>query len=264
MANTEYPLADVDGGFQLCVENLTKEFLVHDTAVRALDNVSFSVKRGEFLVIVGPSGCGKSTLLRIVQGLDSATSGKVTLNRKGNKAGSDCGFVFQQDSLYPWRTVLKNVMLGLEISRRIDTETEARARALLETVGLKGFENHYPGELSGGMRQRVNLARGLSIDPQMLLMDEPFAALDAITRETMQQELLRIVLATNKTVIFITHQIDEAVLLADRVLVMSARPGRIVDTVPIDFPRPRSLELKRSPSFQKFVGHIWEKISETA
>ncbi|MGC1466409.1 MAG: ABC transporter ATP-binding protein [Pseudolabrys sp.] len=249
---------------ELSVAHVSKEFMTRGTTVRVLDDVSFSVKRGEFFVIVGPSGCGKSTLLRIIQGLETPDEGIITLaGRPLSGPSSDRGFVFQQDSLYPWRTVLQNVILGLEIMGRPRASAVERAMSLIELVGLKGFEKHYPRELSGGMRQRVNLARALAIDPQMLLMDEPFAALDALTRETMQQELLRIAAAANKTVLFITHQIDEAVLLADRVLVMSARPGRVLETIPIELPRPRALSIKRSAPFQAFVDRIWNLVSET-
>jgi NitT/TauT family transport system ATP-binding protein len=249
---------------ELSVEHVDKEFTTRGAAIRVLDDVSFSVSRGEFFVIVGPSGCGKSTLLRIIQGLETSDGGVIALaGRPLRGPSADRGFVFQQDSLYPWRTVLQNVILGLEIMGKRSAEATERAMSLIELVGLKGFEKHYPRELSGGMRQRVNLARALAIDPEMLLMDEPFAALDALTRETMQQELLRIAAAANKTVLFITHQIDEAVLLADRVLVMSARPGRVLETIPIGLPRPRSLAVKRSPEFQALVDRIWKLVSET-
>jgi NitT/TauT family transport system ATP-binding protein len=249
---------------ELSVQHIDKEFATRGATIRVLDDVTFSVARGEFFVIVGPSGCGKSTLLRIIQGLEPPTDGVITLGgRPLSGPSADRGFVFQQDSLYPWRTVLQNVVLGLEIMGKTSNEATARAMSLIELVGLKGFEKHYPRELSGGMRQRVNLARALAIDPEMLLMDEPFAALDALTRETMQQELLRIAAAANKTVLFITHQIDEAVLLADRVLVMSARPGRVLETISIDLPRPRSLAVKRSQEFQALVDRIWNLVSET-
>lgn len=249
---------------ELSVQHISKEFIARGATVRVLDDVSFSVERGEFLVIVGPSGCGKSTLLRIIQGLEESNGGTITLaGQPLSGPSSDRGFVFQQDSLYPWRSVLQNVILGLEIMGKPRSEAIERAMSLIDLVGLKGFEKHYPHELSGGMRQRVNLARALAIDPEMLLMDEPFAALDALTRETMQQELLRIVAAAHKTVLFITHQIDEAVLLADRVLVMSARPGRVLETISIDLPRPRSLSIKRSQHFQALVDRIWILVSET-
>jgi NitT/TauT family transport system ATP-binding protein len=249
---------------ELSVQHVDKEFATRGATIRVLDDVTFSVARGEFFVIVGPSGCGKSTLLRIIQGLEPPTDGVITLGgRPLSGPSSDRGFVFQQDSLYPWRTVLQNVVLGLEIMGKASHEATARAMSLIELVGLTGFEKHYPRELSGGMRQRVYLARALAIEPEMLLMDEPFAARDALSRETMQQDLLRIAAAANKTVLFITHQIDEAVLLADRILVMSARPGRVLETIPIDLPRPRSLAVKRSQEFQALVDRIWNLVSET-
>jgi len=250
---------------ELAVERVSKTFERRGSTVRVLDDISFSVERGEFFVIVGPSGCGKSTLLRIIQGLESPGDGTITLaGRPIGGPSSDRGFVFQQDSLYPWRTVLQNITFGLEIMGERRSAAADRAGALIELVGLKGFEQHYPRELSGGMRQRVNLARALAIDPEMLLMDEPFAALDAITRENMQQELLRIAAAANKTVLFITHQIDEAILLADRVLVMSARPARVLETLPVNLPRPRSLSVKRSAEFQSLVDRIWNLVSTKA
>jgi NitT/TauT family transport system ATP-binding protein len=249
---------------ELSVQRIGKEFATRGATIRVLDDVTFSVARGEFFVIVGPSGCGKSTLLRIIQGLEPATQGLITLaGRPIGGPSADRGFVFQQDSLYPWRTVLQNVLLGLEIMGKTDAAAIERAMSLIDLVGLKGFEKHYPRELSGGMRQRVNLARALAIDPEMLLMDEPFAALDALTRETMQQELLRIAATADKTVLFITHQIDEAVLLADRVMVMSARPGRVLETIRIELQRPRSLAVKRSQEFQALVDRIWNLVSET-
>ena len=251
---------------ELSVQHVSKRFTTRGTSLSVLEDVNFEVRKGEFFVIVGPSGCGKSTLLKIVQGLETPSEGDIRLAGRALAGPTpDRGFVFQQDSLYPWRTVLQNVVFGLELMGIKRAERIRRATSLIELVGLKGFESHYPSELSGGMRQRVNLARALAIDPEMLLMDEPFAALDALTRETMQQELLRIAAAANKTVLFITHQIDEAVLLADRVLVMSARPGRVIETVPIDLPRPRSLSDKRHAEFQSIVDRIWNLVSgETA
>jgi NitT/TauT family transport system ATP-binding protein len=243
---------------KLAVRGISKEFERRGQTMLALDDVSFEIQPGEFLVVVGPSGCGKTTFLRIVQGLDAPTSGTVLLSgRPLTEPGADRGFVFQHDSLFPWRTVLRNVTFGAELKGTDRKTAERAARDIVALVGLSGFENHYPHELSGGMRQRVNLARALAVDPDILLMDEPFAALDAITRETMQQELIRIVDRTGKTVLFITHQIDEAVLLADRIVVFSARPGRIQRMIDVDLPKPRALTVKRSPRFHQLVDEVW-------
>jgi len=249
---------------KLEVIGLSKTFRRRDDRLLVLDDVSFTVRAGEFFVIVGPSGCGKTTFLRIVQGLEAPSSGSILLSGKPLAGpGPDRGFVFQNDSLFPWRTVLRNVTFGNELQGTRRAVAEKSARGIISLVGLAGFEDHYPHELSGGMRQRVNLARAINIEPDILLMDEPFASLDALTREAMQQELLRIVAETGKTVLFITHQIDEAVLLADRIAVFSARPGRLMCTLDVDLPRPRSLHVKRSPGFQAIVDKVWNLIAES-
>jgi NitT/TauT family transport system ATP-binding protein len=249
---------------KLRVAGLSKTFRRRDDQLLVLDDVSFDVRAGEFFAIVGPSGCGKTTFLRIVQGLDTPTSGSILLSGKPLVGpGPDRGFVFQNDSLFPWRTVLRNVTFGNELRGDLRAKAVRTARSIISLVGLGGFENHYPHELSGGMRQRVNLARAINIEPDILLMDEPFASLDALTREAMQQELLRIVAETRKTVLFITHQIDEAVLLADRIAVFSARPGRLMCTLDVDLPRPRSLQEKRSARFQGIVDQVWNLIAES-
>ena len=192
-----------------------------------------------------------------------AEEGEVRIDGKVvTRPGPDRGFVFQSDALLPWRTVMHNVLFGLEVRGRSFAETRPTAETLIKLVGLSGFENHYPSELSGGMRQRVNLARALAIDPEVLLMDEPFASLDAQTREIMQRELLKIWNQRKKTVLFITHQIDEAIYLADRVLVFSYRPGRLTADIRIPFPRPRELTLKRSPDFLKYVDDVWKLIED--
>jgi NitT/TauT family transport system ATP-binding protein len=178
------------------------------------------------------------------------------------RPGPDRGFVFQQDALFPWRTVLANIIFGLEVQGKPKRESHQRADELIRLVGLSGFEQHYPHELSGGMRQRANLARALTIDPDILLMDEPFAALDAQTRELMQAELLRVWRSNRKTVMFVTHQIDEAVYLADRVVVMTSRPGQIKAVLDVDIPRPRELSVKRTPRFLELVDVIWKMIEE--
>lgn len=227
----------------------------------AIESFSIAVEEGEFVSIVGPSGCGKSTFLKIVDGLAEPTGGKLVLNgRTITKPGRDRAMVFQDASLFPWYTVINNVSYGLQCQGVSTKAAHAKARPFIELVGLHGFDHHYPYELSGGMQQRVNLARALAVDPELLLMDEPFAALDAQTREVMQSELLGIWQATRKTVLFITHQIDEAIYLSDRVLVMSARPGRLLADVKVDIPRPRHLQVKRSPRFLDLVDQIWNLI----
>ncbi len=213
--------------------------------------------------MVGPSGCGKTTFLRIVAGLEPASSGSILLDGRAlSGPGGSRGFVFQNDSLLPWRTVLGNALIGPEVAGQIGPRERQRTLDLLKLVGLGGFEGYYPRQLSGGMRQRVNLARALAIDPEILLMDEPFASLDAQTREIMQTELLRIWEQGRKTVLFVTHQIDEAVFLSDRVLVFARRPGRVQETVQIKLPRPRELAIKRSPEFVEYVDHIWRLIED--
>jgi NitT/TauT family transport system ATP-binding protein len=229
--------------------------------LEALRGIDIGVERGEFIAVVGPSGCGKTTFLRMVAGLESATSGTILIDGKTVAGPSgNRGFVFQNDSLLPWRTVLGNALIGPEVAGQIGAKERNRTLDLLKLVGLGGFEQYYPKQLSGGMRQRVNLARALAIDPDVLLMDEPFASLDAQTREIMQTELLRIWEQGRKTVLFVTHQIDEAVFLADRVLVFARRPGRLQENVKIELPRPRALTLKRTPEFVAYVDRIWKMI----
>ncbi len=233
-------------------------------AFLAVDGVDLDVRTGEFLAIVGPSGCGKTTFLNAVDGLVPLSGGSLTLNETAIKGpGHDRAMVFQQPSLLPWRTVLHNVRYGLELQRRVGRrEAMERAREFVHLVGLKGFEDAYPLELSGGMQQRVNLARALATDPEILLLDEPFAALDAQTREFMQLELLKIWRQTGKTTLFITHDIGEAVYLADRVVVFTARPGRVKTTVDVDLERPRGLRVKRSPAFIGYVDRAWSAIED--
>ena len=244
---------------KLSVENLTKRF----NDLEVLRNISTDIQRGEFVSIVGPSGCGKTTFLRIVGGLEKANSGTIKLDERIiDGPGSDRGFVFQQDNLLPWRTILANTEIGPEIGGYRSPAQRQKTLDLLKLVGLSGFENYYPRQLSGGMRQRVNLARALAVDPDLLLMDEPFSALDAQTREIMQTELLRIWEEGRKTVLFVTHQIDEAVYLSDRVFVFARRPGRINEIVNIDLPRPRPLSMKRTPEFVAYVDHIWKLIED--
>src|SRR3954447_7353397 len=226
---------------KLRISHLGKRF----NDLHALQDVNLDVERGEFISVVGPSGCGKTTFLRIVAGLEPATSGQVLLDgRAVHGPGGDRGFVFQNDSLLPWRTVFANAIIGREVAGRVGPAERRRTLELLKLVGLEGFENYHPRQLSGGMRQRVNLARALAINPDVLLMDEPFSALDAQTREIMQTELLRIWESGRKTVLFVTHQIDEAVYLSDFIVVLARRPGRVQKVVTIDLPRPRPLGMK--------------------
>ena len=230
----------------------------------AVDGASLEIRGGEFVSIVGPSGCGKTTFLNAVDGLLPISGGMLELNGQPiARPGPDRAMVFQQPSLLPWRTVLGNVSYGLELQGRSSrSDRSARAMDLIKLVGLDGFENAFPTELSGGMQQRVNLARALATDPDMLLLDEPFAALDAQTREFMQRELLRIWGETRKTALFITHDIKEAVYLADRVMVFTKRPGRVKTCVDIDLARPRELSIKRDPNFLEYEDQIWRSIEE--
>jgi len=225
---------------KLEVRNVTKAYISEEGEIKALEDINLDVKPGEFLCIIGPSGCGKTTLLRMIAGLEYPTSGEIILDGKEVKGPSpDRGMVFQEFSLFPWRTVLKNVEFGLQMRNIKSKERHAIAERYIELVGLRGFEKHYPYELSGGMKQRVAIARALATEPSILLMDEPFGSVDAQTRNILQEELLQIWKRTKKTIIFVTHSVDEAVYLADRVVVMSARPGRIVECIDIDIERPR-------------------------
>jgi NitT/TauT family transport system ATP-binding protein len=244
---------------KLTIAGLGKSF----GPLQALQDINVAVERGEFISVVGPSGCGKTTFLRIVAGLEPASAGEVLLDGRAVQGpGSDRGFVFQSDNLLPWRTVYANAIIGREIAGRVGPTERQRTIELLKLVGLEGFENYHPRQLSGGMRQRVNLARALAIDPEILLMDEPFSSLDAQTREIMQTELMRIWEKGRKTVLFVTHQIDEAVFLSDRVLVFARRPGRLRETVVIELARPRGLPIKRTTEFVRYVDHIWRLIED--
>lgn len=228
-------------------------------SVLAIEDFSVEIEPQQFVTLVGPSGCGKTTFLKIANGLIRPTSGSVTIHGEDvDSAHGNRGTVFQDASLLPWYSVLRNAAYGLECQGISRQEAEDRARPILEMVGLAGFEDVHPHELSGGMRQRVNVARALSIDPEILLMDEPFASLDAQTREFMQSELLGIWSKSAKTVLFVTHQIDEAVYLSDRVLVMSARPGRLIADIEVDLPRPRDLRIKRDAKFVDLVSQVWD------
>ncbi|PSL44617.1 NitT/TauT family transport system ATP-binding protein [Saccharothrix carnea] len=250
--------------------DVTKRFVVRDRASRrrteftAVRGVDLDVERGEFLVLVGPSGCGKSTLLDLLGGLTEPSEGQVLLDGAPiTGPGLDRGVVFQQYALLPWRTAQGNVEFGLEAAGVPRRERPDKARGFLDLVGLSGFEDRHPHQLSGGMRQRVAIARSLAYDPTVLLMDEPFAALDAQTRESLQDELLRIWRRTGKTVVFITHSIDEAVYLGQRVAVLTSRPGRVKEVVPIGLgDRTEQADLRSSPEFARYRHRIWELLHD--
>jgi NitT/TauT family transport system ATP-binding protein len=247
----------------ISVSGLEKTYVTRGRAlVPALGGISLDIHGGEFVTIVGQSGCGKTTFLKILAGLIPRSAGHVSLRGKPvNGPSRDIGIVFQDPVLLPWRTVFRNVCLPAEVLGLDPARSAARASELLALVGLEGFEDKYPHELSGGMRQRVAIARALVHDPSLLLMDEPFGALDAMTREFMNLELLRIWQRSGKTVVFITHSIPEAVFLADRVVVMSARPGRIQEVVSVDLPRPRDLDLMASDEFGVYsrkIRHLFD------
>jgi NitT/TauT family transport system ATP-binding protein len=249
---------------KLATHGLCKVYRKNETTLEVLRDISIAVGDGEFVSIVGASGCGKTTFLRLVDGLIAPSSGAVEIDGRGiTKPGRDIAFVFQQDGLLPWRTVLENTVLGPELQGGMSRKQYRKvALDMLSLVGLKGFDGHYPHELSGGMRQRVNIARAMAVGADVLLMDEPFASLDSQTRQIMQGELLRIWRETKKTVLFVTHQIDEAVYLSDRVLVFTARPGRLKEEVRIDLARPRELAVKWAPEFVAYTNHIWTSIEE--
>ncbi len=228
------------------------------SAVHALEEINFAVSDGEFVSLIGPSGCGKSTLLRVVADLSKPTTGKVQVGGESPNAARlkrKVGFVFQDPALLEWRRVLQNVALPLEIKGVSRREREKSAQELIELVGLKGFERSYPRQLSGGMRQRAAIARAMSTNPEVMLMDEPFGALDQITRDRLNMELLNLSQRKRMTVLFVTHSIHEAVLLSDRVFVMTPRPGRISGEIEVDLPRPRNLESRESDTFIKLVKH---------
>ncbi|MEO3868585.1 ABC transporter ATP-binding protein [Nonomuraea sp. B12E4] len=246
----------------ISIRDVSKTFQVREESFTALDGVRLDVRRGEFLTLVGPSGCGKSTLLDLVAGLAAPTGGEILIDGVPVAGpGLDRGVVFQQYALFPWRTAQANVEFGLEAKSVPKKERARRAREHLELVGLAGFEDRYPHELSGGMRQRVAIARSLAFDPDVLLMDEPFAALDAQTRESLQEELVRVWERTGKTVIFITHGIDEAVYLGQRVAVMTSRPGRIKEVVEVRF-GSRAGDLRADPAFGEYRHLVWSLLRD--
>lgn len=233
--------------------------------VIALKDISLDIQPGEFISFIGPSGCGKSTLLRLIADLDQPTSGSLTVNGKTPtqaRLAREYGFVFQAATLYEWRTIQKNVQLPLEIMGYSAAEREQRAQKMLELVELSKFSNHYPWQLSGGMQQRASIARALAFEPKLLLMDEPFGALDEFTRDRMNMELLRIWRQTNITIVFVTHSIAEAVFLSSRVVVMSARPGRVKDVIEIELARPRLFETREEPAYYNYITQVRESLRD--
>ena len=241
-----------------------RTFTSHAGLTEALSDMSLSIEAGEFVSIIGPSGCGKSTFLRIVGDLVEPSAGTVRVNGKSTRQARldrDYGIVFQSPVLYEWRTVIENVRLPLELAGRPKAQWEDRSRALLSLVGLDDFRNHYPSQLSGGMQQRVSIARALALNPSILLMDEPFGALDEISRDRMNRELLEVWSKTAATVLFVTHSIAEAVFLSSRVVVMTPRPGRIGRVVTIDLPRPRTDRIRTDPHFFELVSLVRESLS---
>ena len=243
------------------IANLSLTFPSPDGPVQALSDVSLHIPQGGFVSLIGPSGCGKTTLLRVIADLERATSGQITVNGLtpgAARQGRQYGYVFQAPALYPWRNALANVMLPLEVMGFPAAERRARAAKYLEMVRLKGFGQKYPWQLSGGMQQRVSIARALSFEPKLLLMDEPFGALDEIVRDKLNVQLLELWRATGKTIVFVTHSIPEAVFLSTRIVVMSPRPGRIVDVIDSDLPVERTLEMRETPEFLAVAHRVRE------
>jgi len=240
---------------------IRKSYAKHGRPLEILDVERFAAREGEFITIIGPSGCGKSTFLHIMGGFIKPDAGAIRVyGAQVHEPGPDRGMMFQEFALFPWKTVAGNVAWGLETQGLSKDRLQKIVDEHLGMIGLTEFRNHYPAELSGGMKQRVALARVLAFDPEVLLMDEPFGALDAQTRETMQEELTRLWERTGKTIVFVTHDIDEAVYLGDRVVVLTARPGRIREEVKIDLPRPRGLEIKKSAQCHEYRNYIWDLI----
>jgi NitT/TauT family transport system ATP-binding protein len=234
-------------------------FATADGTVEALSGIDLQIAAGEFVSLIGPSGCGKTTLLRIIADLEQPTAGRLTVNgltADEARLRRQYGYIFQAPALYPWRTVERNVMLPLEVMGFSADERRERARRYLELVNLAGFARKFPWQLSGGMQQRASIARALSFDPALLLMDEPFGALDEITRDHLNEQLLRLWDRTGKTVVFVTHSIPEAVFLSTRIVIMSARPGRIIDVIDCDFPRDRTIEIRETPEFVEIAHRV--------
>ena len=263
MAMTERSTEDGSkAGEKIVVDGVSKRYDARGGTVEALADVNFEVEDGEFLCVVGPSGCGKTTLFRTIAGLESPTNGSVTVDGAPvTDPGIDRGMVFQNYALFPWRTVRGNVRFGLDRPACDCSDCEARVAELVDLVGLSGFEDAYPKELSGGMKQRVGIARALAVDPEVLLMDEPFGSLDPETRDRLHAELLDVWRETDKTVLFVTHEVEEAVKLGDRVLVMAADPGRVAETVEVPLDRPRD---RARVEFVEYVSEIRDRIGRSA
>lgn len=256
-------VADVHKTFQLKPGQHVNVDGRESDQITVLDGVDLTIRKGEFITLVGPSGSGKSVLLDIIGGLTQASEGVVHIDgAKITRPDPKTGYVFQQYALFPWRTALANIEYALEVRGVPKRERTERARYFLSLFGLSGFEDRFPNQLSGGMQQRVAIARALATDPEVLLMDEPFAALDAQTREILQAELLRIWEKINTTVIFVTHSIDEAIYLADRIVVMTARPGTVKEIIDIDLPRPRDGDIRASTEFNAHRGRVWEALRD--
>lgn len=256
---------------RLLIKDIGRDFHTKAGVTHAVAGIDLTIQRGEFVALIGRSGCGKTTLLRMIGGLLPPTTGRIEVDGKSlwrdnnhvdSSAITKLGFVFQESNLFPWFSVLDNIALPLKLRGVGKRERRARATELAALVGLTGFERSYPRELSGGMRQRAAIARALSTEPELLLMDEPFGALDALTRERMNLELQRIVLETKSTVVFVTHDIPEAVFLADRVVHMTPRPGRIRQILPADFPKPRTVDLQTTPEFNDIVRALRHDLDE--
>jgi NitT/TauT family transport system ATP-binding protein len=245
----------------ISASGLSLDFQTRDGPVHALSDVNLDIAPGEFISLIGPSGCGKTTLLRVIADLEQASAGRIQVNGRTPeqaRLARDYGYVFQAPALYPWRTILGNVMLPLEIMGVARAEREARARTQLALVNLSGFERKFPWQLSGGMQQRASIARALAFEPKLLLMDEPFGALDEIVRDHLNEQLLKLWAATRKTVVFVTHSIPEAVFLSTRIVVMSPRPGRITDIVACDLGPDRPLEIRETPEFLRIAQRVRE------
>ncbi len=254
---------NVNAQHKLVIDQVGKVFTTKSGEVVALDRTSFSVNEGEFVTILGPSGCGKSTILRVVAGLEEPTTGQVFMDgKKVIGPGPDRGMVFQSYSLYPWLTVEENIVFGLKLKGISKKERKDIAKHYLQLIGLEGFDKHYPIQLSGGMKQRVAIARALANDPEILLMDEPFGALDAQTRAIMQEILLKVWEESKKTILFITHDVEESIFLGDSVYVMTARPGRLKQNIKVPLPRPRDYQVKSSKEFLTLKSELLELIRE--